>query len=59
MKGKYKKSAIAVRDGFLAAWYLDKKERANIQIYDANSLNIVDAYQQAIKDGVENIVGPL
>ena len=59
MKGKYKKSAIAVRDGFLAAWYLDKKERANIQIYDANSLNIVDAYQQAIKDGVEYIVGPL
>lgn len=59
MKGKYKKSAIAVRDGFLAAWYLDKKEKANIQIYDANSLNIVDAYQQAIKDGVEYIVGPL
>ena len=59
MKGKYKKSAIAVRDGFLAAWYLDKKEKAIIQIYDANSLNIVDAYQQAIKDGVEYIVGPL
>ena len=59
-KGKYKKSAIAVRDGFLAAWYLDKnKKKANIQIYDANSLNIIDAYQQAIKDGVEYIVGPL
>ena len=59
MKGKYKKSAIAVRDGFLAAWYLDKQKKANIQIYDADSLNIVDAYQQAIKDGVEYIVGPL
>jgi len=59
IKGKYKKSAIAVRDGFLAAWYLDKQEKANIQIYNANSINIVDAYQQAIKDGVEYIVGPL
>ena len=59
IKGKHKKSATAVRDGFLAAWYLDKQEKADIQIYNANNINIIEAYQQALKDGVDYIVGPL
>ena len=59
IKGKHKKSAAAVRDGFLAAWYLDKQEKADIQIYNANNINIIEAYQQALKDGVDYIVGPL
>tara|TARA_B100000953_G_scaffold43950_1_gene33718 strand:+ start:4243 stop:6138 length:1896 start_codon:yes stop_codon:yes gene_type:complete len=59
IKGKHKKSATAVRDGFLAAWYLDKQEKADIQIYDANNINIIEVYQQALKDGVDYIVGPL
>ena len=59
IKGKHKKSAAAVRDGFLAAWYLDKQEKADIQIYDANDINIIEVYQQALKDGVDYIVGPL
>ena len=57
--GTYKKSAAAVRDGFLAAWYLDKQEKAEIQIYDANSANVIEIYKQALKDGVDYIVGPL
>ncbi|MEC7876215.1 MAG: penicillin-binding protein activator, partial [Pseudomonadota bacterium] len=62
IKGKHKKHGIAVRDGFLAAWYtddLDKQEKADIQIYDANNINIIEVYQQALKDGVDYIVGPL
>ncbi len=59
LSGRYKKSSTAVRDGFLAAWYLDKQEKSEIKIYDANSLNIVEIYQQAIEDGVDYVVGPL
>ena len=57
--GKHKKSAVAVRDGFLAAWYFDKQEKADIQIYDANAMNIIEIYQKALKDGIDYIVGPL
>jgi len=57
--GKHKKSAAAVRDGFLAAWYFDKQKKADIRIYNANTINIMEVYQQALKDGVDYIVGPL
>jgi uncharacterized protein len=59
LSGRYLKSSTAIRDGFLAAWYLDKQEKSEIEIYDANSLNIVEVYQQAISDGVDYVVGPL
>jgi uncharacterized protein len=59
LAGKYIKSSTAIRDGFLAAWYLDTQEKSEIKIYDANSLNIVEVYQQAIEDGVDYVVGPL
>ena len=58
LTGQYKKYAIAVRDGFLAAWYLDRQEKADIEIYNANSSNIIEVYQQALSDGVDYIVGP-
>ena len=59
LTGQYKKSSIAVRDGFLAAWYLDRQEKADIEIYNANSSNIIEIYQKALNDGVDYIVGPL
>ena len=58
LTGQYKKSSIAVRDGFLAAWYLDRQEKADIEIYNANSSNIIEIYQKALNDGVDYIVGP-
>ena len=58
LTGQYKKSSIAVRDGFLAAWYLDTQKKADIEIYNANSSNIVEIYQKALNDGVDYIVGP-
>lgn len=57
--GPYEKTSSAIRDGFLAAWYLDKQEKSQIEIYDANALNIIAVYQQAIADGVDYIVGPI
>ena len=59
LTGQYKKYAIAVRDGFLAAWYLDRQEKADIEIYNANSSNIIEIYQKALNDGADYIVGPL
>ncbi|MBL1142903.1 MAG: ABC transporter substrate-binding protein [Proteobacteria bacterium] len=59
LSGKYQKSSTAIRDGFLAAWYLDNQQKSEVKIYDANSLNINEIYQQAVADGVEYIVGPL
>lgn len=59
LTGKFEKSSTAIRDGFLAAWYMDKQEKSDIEIYDANALTIVDVYQQAVSDGVDYVVGPL
>ncbi len=59
LSGKYEKSSTAIRDGFIAAWYMDNQEKSEIKIYDANALNIVEIYQQAITDGVDYVVGPL
>jgi len=59
LTGQFKKWSIAVRDGFLAAWYLDRQEKADIEIYNANSSNIIEIYQKALNDGVDYIVGPL
>ncbi len=59
LSGKYQKSSTAVRDGFLAAWYMDNQKKSEVKIYDANSSNIREVYQQAVADGVEYVVGPL
>ncbi len=59
LSGRYQKSSEAIRDGFLAAWYQDYQKDSEIKVYNANSLNIIEMYQQAIADGVEFVVGPL
>ncbi len=59
LSGKFKKSSTAIRDGFLAAWYMNNQEKSNIKIYDTNSLNILDVYQQALNDNIDYVVGPL
>jgi uncharacterized protein len=59
LSGKYQKSSTAIRDGFLAAWYMDGQEKSDIEIYDANALNIIDVYQQAVTEGVDYVIGPL
>ena len=58
---QFSKAANAIRDGFIAAWYTENNANDNNEIvmYDANSLNIIEKYQQAVADGAEYVVGPL
>ncbi len=61
--GNFAKAAEAVRDGFLAAYYSQTRDgfRPVIQIYDSgtNANDITGAYQHALRDGAQVIVGPL
>ena len=62
MSGPFSKSAAAIRDGFLTAYYQRKKRdyQPVIQTYDTtNTANIGQIYAQAVKDGAQFIVGPL
>ncbi len=58
---QFKAAASAIRDGFIAAWYAENtnSEQTEIAIYDANALNILEAYQNAVDDGAQYVVGPL
>ena len=55
----YRNLSIAIREGFLAAWYADQGEKTSIKIYHTDLGNITDTYAQAIADGANYIVGPL
>ena len=59
MRGALREAAEAVRDGFVSAWYNSGADRPPIRIYEANSLNIEQAYAQAVEEGADFIVGPL
>ena len=49
----------AIQEGFMAAWYEQENDRPIVKVYDANTQNILEAYQLAVNDGAEFIVGPL
>ena len=54
--------AKSVRDGFFAAYFADgNKQRPELRTYDSGNTaqDAVKAYQQAVKDGADRIVGPL
>ena len=61
--GNFAKAAEAVRDGFLAAYYTQPRDgfRPNIRFYDSgtNANDITGAYQRALQDGAQFVVGPL
>ncbi len=63
LAGNYGVAGEAVRDGFVAA-YLDAHAgtslgRQGIHIYDTAALSLEVAYQQARRQGVDVVVGPL
>ena len=62
-QGNFAKAAEAVRDGFLAAYYAQPQDgfRPTVQFYDSgtNANDISGAYQRALRDGAQFIVGPL
>jgi outer membrane PBP1 activator LpoA protein len=60
LTGRQSAAAIAVRDGFLTAYYsLPAATRPALRIYDTGQLNVVAALNQASQDGAGFIVGPL
>ena len=59
LRGGYRRAAEAIRDGFITAWYNSDQDRPPVKIYEANSLNIEQAYTQAVTEGADIIVGPL
>jgi len=59
-KGNYAKAAQSIRQGISAAAYAMKNEwPLNIQFYDTSSHSIEALYQQAIKEDINIIIGPL
>ena len=59
LSGKQQAAGIAVRDGFLAG-YLDRPDVApRVLVYDTASLGAASAYQKAVGDGAQVVVGPL
>jgi outer membrane PBP1 activator LpoA protein len=52
----------SIRDGFLAAYFAsDDRERPDVRIYDAGKTpaDAVAAYDAAVADGADRVVGPL
>jgi uncharacterized protein len=56
---RYNDASIAIREGFMAAWYESREDKPIIKIYNTDAENIVERYEQAIIEGADFIVGPL
>jgi outer membrane PBP1 activator LpoA protein len=60
LSGKAEAAGIAVRDGFLGAYYeQDAGSRPRLRIYDVAARDAPSCYLQAIADGSDFVVGPL
>ncbi|GAB3781677.1 penicillin-binding protein activator [Dyella agri] len=64
VSGAYKGAGDAIRDGFFASYAEDARThapRASVRIYDTqgNTDGAIKAYQQAVSDGAQLVVGPL
>jgi len=57
--GKYNDAAVAIREGFMAAWYESREDKPIIKMYNIDTENIVTKYAQAISEGADFVVGPL
>ncbi|MEM7083659.1 MAG: penicillin-binding protein activator [Pseudomonadota bacterium] len=61
MSGRFSGPAMAIRDGFIAAYLSDNDnaQRPQVQLFDTASVPVVEAYETAIRNGAEFVVGPL
>lgn len=62
LQGKYGESGQAVKNGFMAAFYANKAQNESqpiIKVVDTTGQNVNTAYEKAIADGADMIVGPL
>jgi outer membrane PBP1 activator LpoA protein len=62
LTGKLEQASVAIRDGFMAGYYDAAQSREplpDIRIYDTSALGAARAYDQALLDGAQMVVGPL
>jgi uncharacterized protein len=58
--GRQQAAAIAVRDGFLSAYFQqDAAQRPRVRIYDIANVDVSSAVLRAVDEGAQFIVGPL
>ena len=59
--GDFTEAAIAIRDGFLAAWYADAPNRMRpaVEVYDTSFEAVEVVYARAVEAGSDFVVGPL
>ena len=58
---QYHDAAVAIRDGFLAAWYdaPSGTDKPVVKIYNTSNQDIMSIYNRAVADGADFMVGPL
>ncbi len=62
LSGAAETAGIAIRDGFFGAYFsnqYDPMQTQAIRVYDTASLGVSNAYNQAITDGAQFVIGPL
>ena len=60
LTGKQQAAGVAVRDGFFAALLQqDAQRRPQVNVYDSAATGALTAYQRAIAEGAQFVVGPL
>jgi outer membrane PBP1 activator LpoA protein len=61
LTGRLKSSAAAVRDGFMAAYFEqgNSESRPTVMVLDTAAMGPVGAWERAVQDGADFIVGPL
>lgn len=61
LTGSLAKAAAPVRDGLMAGYYGETRRRPQVQFYDTsgNATGALSAYQRAVAEGADYVVGPL
>ncbi len=59
LSGNLATPARPVRDGFMAAYYAESRNRPAVAFYDTSRGGAVQAYQRAVREGSDYVVGPL
>ena len=61
LSGELSRAAVPVRDGMLAAYYGETRRRPQIDFYDTagTPAGALAAYQRAVSEGADLVVGPL
>ncbi|MFC4729328.1 penicillin-binding protein activator [Coralloluteibacterium thermophilus] len=59
LSGRLAPAGNAVRDGYLTAWYGERRRRPDVRFYDSEAAGALAAYQRAVAEGAQLVVGPL